>query len=316
MTDRPGDEPTDEPTTREAARRARRQAEIDARSTMSPSGPAPDRLRIATWNLNSLRARLAGVEQFLERVRPDVVCLQETKAAQLSPEAAAMFDRLGLHVTHVGANSYNGVAVATTGALTDVRSSGDFDDEHLDREPRVVSCVVQIPERLRVVSVYAPHGRTLDHWHYEYKLAFLDALTTRVRCWLAEGEQVVVAGDLNVAATDSDVFHPDAFVGSTHVSAPERAALARLLDAGLVDVDVALWGPRARRFTWWNHGLGYSRNLGMRIDLIAVDTALAARLDTTWIDHIGRAGERPSDHAALVADFQVATPPSARRSPG
>jgi len=113
----------------------------------------------------------------------------------------------------------------------------------------------------------------------------------------------VVAGDINVAATDSDVFHPDAFVDATHVTAPEREALARLLAAGLVDVDVARWGPRARRLTWWNHGIGYSRNLGMRIDLIASDHALAARLDTTWIDHVGRSQQRPSDHAALIADF-------------
>lgn len=112
-----------------------------------------------------------------------------------------------------------------------------------------------------------------------------------------------MAGDINVAATDSDVFHPDAFVDSTHVTAPVHQALARLLGAGLIDVDVARWGPRARRFTWWNHGMGYTRNLGMRIDLIATDPMLAGQLDTTWIDHIGRSEQRPSDHAALTADF-------------
>ena len=105
-----------------------------------------------------------------------------------------------------------------------------------------------------------------------------------------------IGGDsTDVAATASDVFHPDAFVDSTHVTPAERAALARLLEAGLVDVDVARWGPRARRFTWWNHGVGYTSNLGMRIDLIATDRALAGRLDTTWIDHLGRAEQRPSD---------------------
>jgi exodeoxyribonuclease-3 len=156
-----------------------------------------------------------------------------------------------------------------------------------------------------VVSVYVPHGRTVDHWHYRYKLAFLDALAGRIRRWLAEGMHVVVAGDLNVAATDSDVFHPDAFVGSTHVTPPERTALGGLFEAGLVDVDVARWGPDARRFTWWKHGLGYSRNLGMRLDLIAADLELAGRLDTTWIDHTERGGDRPSDHAALIADFRV-----------
>jgi exodeoxyribonuclease-3 len=152
--------------------------------------------------------------------------------------------------------------------------------------------------------VYVPHGRAVDHWHYEYKLAFLAALTEQARRWLDEEAHVIVAGDINVAATNSDVFHPDAFKGSTHVTQPERDALERLLRAGLVDIDVRKWGARARRFTWWNHGIGYSRNLGMRIDLLAADASLAARLDTTWIDHVERGSERPSDHAALIADFR------------
>jgi exodeoxyribonuclease III len=270
---------------------------------MSPPGPAPDRLRVATWNLNSLRARLTGVERLIERTRPDVLCLQETKTAQLSQPAQTMFDRLGYHVTHVGSGSYNGVAVATTTAPRDIVCSGNFDDDALDREPRVASCLVTTPEPVRIVSVYAPHGRTVDHWHYQYKLSFFDALTKRVSQWLRNDARVIVAGDINVAATDSDVFHPDAFIGATHVTAPERDALARLLAAGLVDVDIARWGPRARRFTWWNHGISYSRNLGMRIDLIASDHTLAARLDTTWVDHVGRGEDRPSDHAALIADF-------------
>jgi exodeoxyribonuclease-3 len=229
--------------------------------------------------------------------------LQETKTSSVSEAAAAAFSTHGYEATHVGAGSYNGVAILARHPLEDVRGSGALDHEHLDREPRVISCLVRAPQPLRVVSVYAPHGRTVDHWHYEYKLAFFDELVRQVERWLAEDGNVVVAGDLNVAATDSDVFHPDAFVGSTHVTLREREALRRLLDAGLVDVDVARWGDRARRFTWWNHGIGYSRNLGMRLDVIAADRDLAARLDTTWIDHTERGAERPSDHAALLADF-------------
>jgi exodeoxyribonuclease-3 len=243
------------------------------------------------------------VERFIERTLPDVLCLQETKAPELSDHAVALFDRLGYHIAHVGSGAYNGVAVASTAPLTDVVHSGEFGDEALDREPRVVSCTIAVPERVRVVSVYAPHGRSVDHWHYHYKLAFFEALTGRLNVWLCGDRHVVLGGDLNVAATDSDVFHPHAFVDATHVTRPERTALSRLLGAGLIDVDVARWGARARRFTWWNHGIGYSRNLGMRIDLIASDPVLAARLDTTWIDHVGRADERPSDHAALIADF-------------
>jgi exodeoxyribonuclease-3 len=287
-----------------AARLERRNAALALRESMSPTGPAPGHLRIATWNLNSLRARLAAVERFLDRVHPDLLCLQETKAATLSEAAEATFERHGYHVTHVGAGSYNGVAVAARHLMDDVRLSGDLGDEHLDREPRLASCLVHTSTPIRVVSVYVPHGRSVDHWHYEYKLAFLGALTEQARRWLAHDPHLVIGGDINVAATNSDVFHPDAFRASTHVTQPERDALAQLLAAGLIDVDVARWGPRARRFTWWNHGIGYSRNLGMRLDMIATDAALADRLDTTWIDHNERAAEHASDHAALIADFR------------
>ena len=149
-----------------------------------------------------------------------------------------------------------------------------------------------------------PHGREVDHWHYDYKLEFLEALGATTRRWLEEG-RLIVGGDINVAPTDSDVFHPDAFVGSTHVTPRERDAFARLIDAGLVDVDAATWGARERRFTWWNHDISYSRNLGMRIDVIAADPQSAALVDTTWIDHVERGAERPSDHAALMADFHL-----------
>jgi exodeoxyribonuclease-3 len=293
--------------TKQAARLRRREAALAARPGMSPQGPATDRLRVVTWNLNSLRARLPAVERFLDRAQPDIVCLQETKAASVQTAALDAFERHGYEVAHIGTNSYNGVAVLARAPIEDVVASGGFGDEHLDREPRVLSCVVQAGTPLRVVSVYVPHGREIDHWHYHYKLDFLAALAARVRAWIAGGDHVLVGGDINVAATDSDVFHPDAFVGITHVTPAERAALRELLDAGLVDLDVARWGPRARRFTWWNHGLGYPRNLGMRIDMLAADADLAARLDTTWIDHTERGADRPSDHAALLADFHLAT---------
>ncbi len=294
-----------ESAAKKEARLERRRAALAARPGMSPPGPAPDRVRIATWNLNSLRARLPAVDRFLGRVAPDVLCLQETKAGQVSEEAAARFGQRGYQSVHVGQGAYNGVGIVARHPIRDAVASGAFGDEVLDREPRVISAVVELPAPVRFVSVYVPHGRTVEHWHYEYKLAFVAALTDRVREWRAAGDPVVVAGDLNIAATDSDVFHPDAFVGSTHVTPAERDALAGLFAAGLVDADVARWGTRARRFTWWNHGIGYSRNLGMRLDVIAVDDGLAPRLDTTWIDHVERGAERPSDHAALVADLHL-----------
>jgi exodeoxyribonuclease-3 len=291
----------------------RREAALAARPEMSPSGPAEgDRLRIATWNLNSLRTRVGGVERLLDRAAPDVLCLQETKVPQLAAATEAMFADRGYRVTHVGAGGYNGVAIASRRPVRESVTSGQFGDEHLDREPRVVACVVDTPEPVRVVSVYVPHGRVPGHEHFEYKLAFLDALAARAATWVGEGIGLVLAGDINVAPTNHDVFHPDAFVGLTHVTPEERQAMKRVLAAGLVDLDAALWGPNARRFTWWNYGIGYSRNLGMRIDMIAADAELAARLDTTWIDHVERAVEKPSDHAALIADFHPhrdVTPP-------
>lgn len=294
---------------KEAARAARREAALALRASLSPTGAAgDDRLRIATWNLNSLKPRLPAVDRFLERARPDVLCLQETKAASLTDAALEVFARHGFEAVHAGTNSYNGVAIVTRHPMSDVVASGGFADEHLDREPRVISAVVRVSGvAVRVVSVYVPHGRTVDHWHYEYKLAFFDALAARTSAWLADAatDHVAVVGDINVAATDSDVFHPDAFVGSTHVTPKEREALGRLLDAGIVDVEVARHGARARRFTWWNHGIGYSRNLGMRLDVVATDVGLARRLDATWIDHVERGSERPSDHAALIADFDL-----------
>lgn len=280
-------------------------AALAARSDMSPREPAPDLFRVATWNVNSLRARTPALARFLERARPDVVCLQETKAAAPAPEAARVFEREGYNLAYAGDGPYNGVAIASLHPIGEEHASGGLGDEHLDREPRLITVVVDSTPPIRVVSLYAPHGREVGHWHYEYKLAFFAQLERRVVEWLENGH-VILAGDVNIAPTDSDIFHPDAFVGLTHVTPLEREAWARVLDAGLVDVDAALWGPHKRRFTWWNHGISYSRNLGMRLDMITADAALARCVKTTWIDHVERGADRPSDHAALLADFDLA----------
>jgi exodeoxyribonuclease-3 len=286
------------------ARRRRREAALALRAEMSPAGPSPEHFRVATWNVNSLKARAPALRRFLERARPDVALLQETKATDVAPAVVELFDELGYGVVHSGGGAYNGVAVAARHPISDVVVSADFADEHLGREPRLIAAVIEGPEPIRCASVYVPHGREVGHWHYDYKLGFLAALRDQVGEWLVEAP-LVLGGDVNVAPTDSDIFHPDAFVGLTHVTAAERAALAAVLDAGLVDLDARRWGPRERRFTWWNHGLNYSRNLGMRIDLLAADRGLAERLVTTWIDHVERGGERPSDHAALIADLAL-----------
>jgi exodeoxyribonuclease-3 len=291
------------------ARRRRREAALALRPSMSPTGPADGHFRVATWNVNSLNVRAAALRRFLERTGADVLLLQETKSATISPSATKVLEALGYHVVHAGTGAYNGVAIASTRELTSVVASSDFGDEHLDREPRLISAVTQAPSPTRLVSVYVPHGREIGHWHYEYKLAFLEALEDQVARWLDEGS-LIVGGDFNVAPTNSDVFHPAPFAGHTHVSSAEREALDRLVSAGLVDLDARRWGAHERRFTFWRHGFHYERNLGMRIDLLLADRGLAARLATTWIDHTERGGERPSDHAALLADF-VADPSTA-----
>ena len=274
------------------------------RETLSAPAPAGDRFRVATWNVNSLKARSAGLDRLLARTAPDVLLIQETKSAVIHPDAQRVFEQHGYDAVYVGAGSYNGVAIASRHPIDAVERSSEFGVEALDREPRLISCKVAGPIELRMASVYVPHGREVGHWHYDFKLAFLDALADTARRWLAEGA-TIIGGDINVAPTDSDVFHPDAFAGLTHVTPPEREAWKRLIDAGLVDVDAARWGAHERRFTWWNHGFSYPRNLGMRIDVIAADPVTAARVDTTWIDHTERAAERPSDHAALMADFHL-----------
>jgi exodeoxyribonuclease-3 len=290
----------------QAARRQRREAALALRPSQCPSAPAPDRLRVATWNVNSLRARARAVERLLERTLPDVLLLQETKAAHVVEAATEVLQRYGYSVAHVGSGSYNGVAVAARHPISDELGSGALGDHDLDREPRVASCVVYGPTPLRAVSVYVPHGREVGHWHYDFKLAFLRALAAQVRRWASDGIPLVLGGDVNIAPTDSDVFHPEPFVGSTHVTPAEREALAEVVAAGgLADLDVLRWGADARRFTWWRYGIGYSRNLGMRIDLLLASHALAARLDTTWIDHVERGADKPSDHAALLADLHL-----------
>ena len=296
-TDRP---PLSESSVRREQRRKRREAALALRDEMSPPAPAPDQFRVATWNVNGLRARSDAVVRFLGRTRPDVVCLQETKTSVVPSSILDALDDLGYALAHAGTGAYNGVAIASRLPIGQVLSSGDFGDGHLDREPRLVTCLVAAPRPVRIVSVYVPHGREVGHWHYDYKLDFLGALAERVKAWVDEGS-LIVGGDFNVAPTDSDIFHPDAFVGLTHVTEPERTALATLLGAGLVDLDAVCWGAHERRFTWWRHGLNYSRNLGMRIDVLAADDRLARTLTTTWIDHLERQAERPSDHAALLA---------------
>ncbi len=259
-------------------------------------------MRIATWNVNSVKQRLPRLLPWLDERRPDVVCLQETKLADdafldlLRDELAARGYEVALH----GEAAWNGVAILSRVGLEDVVPglAGAPGFPHPEARAVAATC-----GGVRVFSVYVPNGRTPGSEHYEYKLKWLAALREAVA---AGPEATVVCGDINVAPADEDVFDPQAFVGQTHVTEPERAALAELQALGLHDVVRDRW-PGERIFTFWDYRAGmFHRDLGMRIDLILAAEPIADRVRAAWIDRQARKGKGPSDHAPVIVDLDEA----------
>ncbi len=258
-------------------------------------------MRLVTWNVNSLRARLPRVLEFLAEHAPDVLCLQETKTDPDAFPHAELAEAGYVAADHSGGR-WAGVAVVARAGLgvSDARSG--LDGEPVAEEARWVEATVG--EGLRVVSVYVPNGRELGSEWYAQKLDFFDAMAARVRELTAAGGEVVVAGDMNVAPTDVDVYDPAAFVEVTHTSVPERAALRGVVDAGLVDAFRAIHAEDEVGYTWWDYRQGhFHRGLGMRIDLTLVTPGVAERLTRVGIERDYRKGSKPSDHAPLVADW-------------
>jgi len=259
-------------------------------------------VRIATWNVNSVKQRLPRLLSWLDERQPDVVCLQETKLAD-DAFAALLTDELaerGYAVAVHGEPSWNGVAILSRVGLEDVAVGLPGAPGFPHPEARAVSATCG---GVRVVSVYVPNGREPGSEHYEYKLAWLASLREMVA---AGPEEVVVCGDVNIAPADEDVFDPEAYVGSTHVTAPERAALAELQFLGLRDVMRDRW-PNERVFTYWDYRAGmFHQDLGMRIDLILVSAPVAGRVQASWVDRHARKGKGPSDHAPVIADLDEA----------
>jgi exodeoxyribonuclease-3 len=254
-------------------------------------------MRLATWNVNSVTARLPRLLDWLATVKPDVVCLQETKVAQFPAEQVA---ELGYETAAHGDGRWNGVAVLSKVGLADVTRGFAGEPGFPDPEARAISATC---DGVRVWSVYVPNGRTVDSPHYGYKLNWLAALGKVLAPDIASGADLVVCGDFNVAPTDEDVWDPAAFAGSTHVTAPERAALAALRELGLVDVvPKPMKGPHP--FTYWDYRAGmFHQNMGMRIDLVYATEALAGRVRSAYIDREARKGKGPSDHAPIVVDL-------------
>ena len=263
-------------------------------------------MRIATWNVNSLKARLERVEGWLAGAAPDVLLMQETKLADDAAPTMA-FRMAGYELVHHGEGRWNGVAIAsrvgavdvvTNFGLGPVRSGAGEDDEPV-HEARMVAATCG---GVRVVSVYAPNGRALDTPFYAAKLAWYERLLEWLRSSADPDEPLAVGGDFNVAPADIDVYDPAAFVGSTHTSGPERAAFQALLDWGLVDV-YRRHHPEAGRFTWWDYRAGnFHKGLGMRIDHLLVSAPLARRSVAAEIDRDARKGVLPSDHAPMYVD--------------
>ena len=259
-------------------------------------------VRIATWNVNSVKQRVPRFLPWLDQRRPDVVCLQETKLPDdrftelLGDE---LTDR-GYAVATYGETQWNGVAILSKVGLDDVVRGIPGGPGFPHEEARAVSATC---DGIRVVSVYVPNGRSPDSEHYHYKLAWLAALRDMVA---AGPEATVVCGDVNIAPADADVFDPAAYVGSTHVTAPERDALVELQALGLRDVVRDRW-PDERVFTYWDYRAGmFHQDLGMRIDLVLASANVADRVRAAWVDRHARKGTGPSDHAPVIVDLDEA----------
>jgi len=259
-------------------------------------------VRLATWNVNSIKQRVPRLLPWLDQRRPDVVCLQETKLADeaftdlLGEQLVSRGYEVALH----GEVQWNGVAILSKVGLDDVVPGVDGAPGFPLPEARAVSATCG---GIRVTSVYVPNGRVPDSDHYRYKLEWLAALAEQVRSGPSE---TVVCGDMNIAPTDEDVFDPEAYIGQTHVTPPEREALAKLQAVGLRDVVRDRW-PGKRVFTYWDYRAGmFHQDLGMRIDLVLATAPVSDRVRAAWVDRQARKGSGPSDHAPVMVDLDEA----------
>jgi exodeoxyribonuclease-3 len=255
-------------------------------------------MRIATWNVNSLKVRLPRVEEWLSYARPDICCLQETKLSDATfPHMA--FSALGYESAHHGRGQWNGVAILSCVGIEDVIYGFSVGVE-ADADARLVTATCA---GIKVSSVYVPNGRALDNPQYQYKLSWLERLRHHLEQTAEPSDAVVVCGDFNVAPEDRDVWDPAAFTGSTHVSAAERDALEHLKGWGLEDAFRLLY-DQDRLFTYWDYRAGdFHQHRGMRIDLVLVSKPVAERVTWAIVDRNARKGKLPSDHAPLVIDL-------------
>lgn len=255
-------------------------------------------MRVVTWNINSLRARLERVEEWLGEVAPDVLLLQETKLADDAFPALA-FQSLGYESAHYGQGQWNGVAILSRVGIDDVVANFAGDVEP-DPDARIVTATCG---GVRVSSVYVPNGRALADPHYTYKLSWLDRLVSHLDADTDPGQQVIVGGDFNIAPADRDVYDPVKFIGATHVSEAERDRLAALERWGLTDVFRTIHDDD-RVYSWWDYRAGdFHQGRGLRIDLLMCSPSVVERAEWCVIDRNARKGKQPSDHAPVILDL-------------
>jgi len=255
---------------------------------------------VATWNVNSLNARMPRVEEWLAEVRPDVLCIQETKLAD-SAFPALDLQRLGYESVHHGQGRWNGVAIISRVGIEDVVTGFD-DGQPPDPDARAVWATCG---GVRVASLYVPNGREVDHDHYRYKLDWLGRLRAHLEAHHRPDELLVVMGDWNVAPTDLDVWSPQAFEGATHVTPAERAAIADVVDWGLVDTMRARY-PEGGIYTFWDYRNGdFHKRRGIRIDYLLATRPLADLATADLVDRNARKGTKPSDHAPVLAWYDL-----------
>ena len=259
-------------------------------------------VRIATWNVNSLKARMPRVEEWLAYAQPDILCMQETKLSDAAfPHMA--FSALGYDSVHHGSGQWNGVAILSRIGVEDP-VNGFCEGLDADPDTRLITATCG---GIRVSSVYVPNGRSVGSDHYEYKLSWFDRLRRHLDATADPDTPVVVSGDFNVAPEDRDVWDAAAFVGATHVTPAERDAVTRLENWGLQDAFRLLYPDTDRLYTYWDYRAGdFHQHRGMRIDLMLVSKPLAEHVTWGLVDRNARKGKLPSDHAPLVIDFDYA----------
>jgi exodeoxyribonuclease-3 len=258
-------------------------------------------MRFATWNVNSLKARLPRVEEFLSYADVDVLCMQETKLPDKSFPALT-FSALGYESVHYGHGQWNGVAILSRVGISDVSNGfGDALVDPYEGDARVLGATAG---GVHFVAVYVPNGRQVGTEFYERKLHWLGTLHDWLAASHSPSEPLVVLGDFNVAPEDRDVWDPKAFVGSTHVTPEERDAVVRLEKWGLEDVFRRTYPNADRLYTYWDYRAGdFHQHRGMRIDLALATSPVAERVSWAIVDRNARKGTQPSDHAPLIVDL-------------